>query len=340
MPEAFDDAEEANDANDDVVFEARTDDGRRLTNMLSSICLSSRQKDASSTLAWVEVSDNTMSFTVGVAKSLQAVAYVKREGIFLKWWLAEHHRGDRPTERLEFGINLVTLLECLRIFGGTSVGGNDIRGHFESKAQLHINFRASTACLNLCLVEGHSVTECELHTLDIEPPHRVQLSLGELGRFPARIVVAADVLKSAIDELEWGGDNNRDKRVTLRIGARPGTLSLTVSSTDVGCEMVFPSEALVALEAQRDVQVDYRFLHMFMALRALKDAYQVQLQLDEAGTLEIKMRFTSNVPKAAELFSHFFLFPLLDEDDIDAEGEPPTGPAAASTAFNEYDDDF
>ena len=43
------------------------------------------------------------------------------------------------------------------------------------------------------------------------------------------------------------------------------------------------------------------------ALRALKDAYQVQLQLDEAGTLEIKMRFTSAVPKSAELFSHFFL---------------------------------
>ena len=140
-------------AGSDLVFECRTDAGRRLTNMLSSICLSSRQRDSSSTLAWVEVTDHNMTFTVGVAKSLQAVAYVKRQGIFHKWWLAPEHRGDHPTDgKLEFGINLATLLECLRIFGGTAVGGGGTG--FECKAQLHINYRASTACLNLCLVEG------------------------------------------------------------------------------------------------------------------------------------------------------------------------------------------
>ena len=325
-----DDGPEDVDANDDVVFEARTDDGRRLTNMLSSICLSSRQKDASSTLAWVEVSDNCMSFTVGVAKSLQAVAYVKREGIFLKWWLAQHHRGDRPAERLEFGINLVTLLECLRIFGGTSVGSNDIRGHFDSKAQLHINFRASTACLNLCLVEGHSVTECELHTLDIEPPHRVQLSLGEADRFPARIVVAADVLKSAIDELEWGGDSNRDKRVSMRVGMRPGTLSLTVSSTDVGCEMVFPTEALVAFEATRDLAIDYRLRTCTAPSRS-----RTRTRCSSSSTRRGRSRSrcaSRHVPKSAELFSHFFLYPLLDEDDfVDADGAPGSRRRRAAT---------
>ena len=52
-----------------------------------------------------------MTFTVGVAKSLQAIAYVKREGVFHAWWLADECRGDNPIERLEFGINLATLLE-------------------------------------------------------------------------------------------------------------------------------------------------------------------------------------------------------------------------------------
>ena len=136
----------------DLSFEARTDDGRRLTNMLASICLSSRQRDASSTLAWCEVTDHGMTFTVGVAKSMQAIAYVKREGVFHAWWLADEHRGDHPSERLEFGINLATLLECLRIFGGASVGGAG--GAPDSKAQLHMNFKPATACLNLSLVEG------------------------------------------------------------------------------------------------------------------------------------------------------------------------------------------
>ena len=74
-------------------------------------------------------------------------------------------------------------------------------------------------------------------------------------------------------------------------------------------------DALVAFEAQRDLLFEYRFLHLHMALRALKDSHQTQLQLDESGTLEVKMRFTAQAPKGSELFSHFFLFPLMDDED-------------------------
>lgn len=149
--EQFSEPEDELDDAHDIAFECRTDDGRRLTSMLASICLSSK-RDASSTLAWCEVSDHCLTFTVGVAKSLQAVAYVKREGVFHRWWLAKEHEGDNPKERLEFGINLATLLECLKIFGGAAVGGGGTG--FECKAQLHINYRQSNASLNLCLVEG------------------------------------------------------------------------------------------------------------------------------------------------------------------------------------------
>ena len=49
-----------------------------------------------------------------------------------------------------------------------------------------------------------------------------------------------------------------------------------------------------------------------------------QLQLDEEGTLEIKMRFGTSAPKSSELFSHFFLFPLLDDGDGIDDGDPST----------------
>lgn len=168
-------------------------------------------------------------------------------------------------------------------------------------------------------VRSHSVTECEIHTLDIEAPHRMTLSLREGERTPARIMIAAETLKSGIDELEWGGDNNRDKRVCLRVCPRPAQLSLTVSSTDIGCEMVFPIDAVISFDATHELSFEYRFLHLHMALKALKDAHQAQLSLDSNGTLEIKMRFSAAAPKGSELFSHFFLFPLLDEDDVDLD---------------------
>ena len=50
------------------------------------------------------------------------------------------------------------------------------------------------------------MTECEIHTLDIDAPMRMSLSLAEGERVPARIVIASDSLKSGIDELEWGGE--------------------------------------------------------------------------------------------------------------------------------------
>ena len=50
------------------------------------------------------------------AKSLQARAYVKKEH-FGRYELAPEHQGSQPAERLQFGINLATLVECLRILG-------------------------------------------------------------------------------------------------------------------------------------------------------------------------------------------------------------------------------
>ena len=318
-------------ASGDVVFEARTEDGRRITSILSSICLSTSRANnhgAASALAWCEVDDRGMTFTVNIGKSLQAVAYIRRDAVFHSWYLAEHHRGDRPEERLEFGIDLATLLECLRIFG--SGGATPTASALErtrAGAGLQIVFRADSLALGLTLHERHSMTECEIRSLDIEMPHRVELNLQGKQKPPARIVIASEDLKSGIDELEWGGDHVREKRVTLRIGTQPGTLSLLISATDVGCEMVYPKEALVSFEATSDLAFEYRFQHLRMALRSLKDAHQTQLQVDEDGTLEIKMRFASSSTSRSELFSHFFLFPLLpeEEEDEDELGTAMTG---------------
>ena len=90
----------------DIVFEARTDDGRRITSILSSICISAARNKEAATLAWCEVDDMGMTFTVNVTPTLQAIAYVKREGVFHTWWLDDEHAGNQPGTQLEFGINL------------------------------------------------------------------------------------------------------------------------------------------------------------------------------------------------------------------------------------------
>ena len=152
---------------------------------IASASRSAAPLDSSASLAWCEVSDTGLTFTVNVSKTLQAIAYVKRKGVFHTWELAMPHRGEVPDERLEFGINLATLLECLKIFGGAAAPNAFER----SQTALHISFREGTRCLCLQLNEKASVTECEIHSLEIDQPHKTELKVREGERPPARLVV-------------------------------------------------------------------------------------------------------------------------------------------------------
>ena len=70
--------------------------------------------------------------------------------------------------------------------------------------------------------------------------------------------------------------------------------------------------------------------------------HQVQLQLDRHGTLEVKLKFNSpggggggggnavGAPKGSELFSHFFLMPLLEEEELVDDMDAPDASADPS----------
>ena len=122
----------------------------------------------------------------------------------------------------------------------------------------------------------------------------------------------------------------KDKRVTLRAGPSLAALSLTVSAEDLGCEMVYPEDALISMEAPEDIEYEYRFKLLHLALRALKDSQQTSLQVDHHGVLEIKMRFPgpAGANASSELFSQFFVYPLADDDEeVDATSFAETAAA-------------
>ena len=229
----------------DVKFYGVTDASRMLTTLLGSLTFREGGKGnaTSGPVAFCEVHDHGFLFTVNEAKSLQARAYVKKEH-FGRYELAPEHQGSQPAERLQFGINLATLVECLRILGP----GGDV-------ARLHLRYRASTACLCLTLQQGIALTECQIHTLDDELPCApLQLESPQ----PVRIVLKSDALRDGLSELEHGGDaGQKDRRVAVAVTMNPLQLSLTVCGADMGCEMVYPPESLVKLDVARDVTAEY-----------------------------------------------------------------------------------
>ena len=277
-------------------LQARTDSIRTITTMLGCLLLKSTAA-VNGPIACCTIEDEGFQVAVNEAKSMQATAYLKRT-LFHEWRTSSSARG------LQFGLNLGTFVECLRIL---TSGGRDA---LEKPATLRMEYTSATASLQLTLVEGPAVTECRMHTVEVDVHERIVMD----DSVPARIVLKSDALREAIGELEWGGDasSQRDKRMTLRVGLSPAHLSFTVSSVDLGCEMVYPPESLAMFEAKQELEFDYRFMLLHMALRSLKESDEVQLKVAESGLLEFLLKFTC---EGKFNFVDVRIYPLEEDED-------------------------
>jgi len=295
-------------------LDCRTDATKVVTTMLQCLLLKSDSKSQASggPICWCQVSEHGINFTVNEAKSLQASAYMKR-GLFHEWQLAEaHYSTSEEHEPLQFGLNLSTLVECLRILGGGGSGGLD------KPATLQLSFREETSCLMLTLVDGTAVTQCMLHTMDVEPAEPILMD----SHTPVRIVIKSDALHDGIAELEWGGDTGaqKDKRLCLRVALDPPQLSLTVSSVDLGCEMAYPPESLVHFEAAEELEFDYRFSLVHLALRSIRESDETCLKIDSQGLLYLMCKFPSDMASCSNVFLEFYVFPLVDDEQVEGGG--------------------
>ncbi|EOD08767.1 hypothetical protein EMIHUDRAFT_217010 [Emiliania huxleyi CCMP1516] len=284
-------------------------------------CRTDATKASGGPICWCQVSEHGINFTVNEAKSLQASAYMKR-GLFHEWQLAEaHYSTSEEHEPLQFGLNLSTLVECLRILGGGGSGATPL-------------LPGPCPCL---------AGECMLHTMDVEPAEPILMD----SHTPVRIVIKSDALHDGIAELEWGGDTGaraqKDKRLCLRVALDPPQLSLTapgrrrrlsphwtvahprplrceqVSSVDLGCEMAYPPESLVHFEAAEELEFDYRFSLVHLALRSIRESDETCLKIDSQGARP-EEGFPSDMASCSNVFLEFYVFPLVDDEQVEAGG--------------------
>mmetsp|Transcript_60067 Transcript_60067/g.106323 ORF Transcript_60067/g.106323 Transcript_60067/m.106323 type:complete len:160 (+) Transcript_60067:375-854(+) len=142
--------------------------------------------------------------------------------------------------------------------------------------------------------------------MDVEAEQILEGSLD----VPSRIVISAEKLANGLSELEWGSETGqKDKRVAVGVQVQPPQLSMTVSSEDLGCEMVFPQDALIVCNIRCDLEFSYRFSLLRMALRSLQQAEEACIQLDVNGLFDLKVKF------ANAQFIQFFIHPLMDEEE-------------------------
>ncbi|XP_061654914.1 cell cycle checkpoint protein RAD1 isoform X3 [Phyllopteryx taeniolatus] len=131
--------------NEQYVLVACLDNAHNLSNILKAIAF----KDH----ALVTATPNGLKVTVENSKCLQANAFIQAE-IFQEFTIKEDMVGLK--------INLTVLLDCLSIFGGSTVPG--------VSPALRLCYRGYGYPLTLFLEEGGVVTICKINTQEPEEP--------------------------------------------------------------------------------------------------------------------------------------------------------------------------
>ena len=301
-----------------MALRVSTDDTRCVLNMLSAL-LTSRdmERQGCGPLAWFEVSGEGIDITTVDRPTVQGTAHLGA-GMFEEF----------EVESIGFGVNLGHLITCVKLLGADM-------NRPDKLARMTLCYRVShNPCLVLHLVEGNTVTECEVRTLEIEPPQPRVLE----GDLLARVVWKSERLKEIIGLLEQGSIDGaaKDRALRLQVGVAPPSLSLTVSSTAVGAEMSFPAQSLVKFAAEGPVDFSYHFSLVASALRSLKDAEEVLLRVSDDGTIHWMIKIMDM--RDGSHFVDFFLDSLL-VDQLEADEQQPQ-PCSTSNGKRSGDEAF
>ena len=279
---------------EEAELQVSTESANTITTLLSSLILKN-EKATDGPIAWCSVSEEGLVFSVQLANTMRASARLSR-ALFTEWRLSD----EAGSQGFGFGVNLGTLVECLRILSG------------KDENTLRISYNAGSTKLRLTLVEGGAVTECDLGTLDTEEIFPVT----EEG-CTARIVLESTLLSEALSDFQFSADE-KNQRLRLRTGLQPPQLGLLVTSDDLGCEITYPPAALTSFDVSGDLEAEYSFSFVRMALRSLKESDQTCLRLREDGVLHLAVRIKAD-ELATELFVNFLLTPLVSVDEIEEE---------------------
>ncbi|CAM9209518.1 unnamed protein product [Choristocarpus tenellus] len=259
-----------------VMFSCRLDNAKAVTTILS--CLShGTRKDQH---AQCEVNPDGLTFVVtGKAKFTQAQGSLGRE-LFQDF--------DCDGDGGKFGINLTTLLECLQIFGTSSL----------AQTSVSMAYQEGRTLFRLTLEEGGVFTSCEIRTVyqDEEAMEFSALAKAFTSReVTCKCILKSEYLKEAFQEL---ADVNGATCVTVVFGNTAPNLMLSASGSIGSSEIDFPktSEALITFDCQiPQVSWTYLMAGMEVGMRALPHADETYFRVNEEGILCIQHQIPMNL---------------------------------------------
>ncbi|XP_053159733.1 cell cycle checkpoint protein RAD1 isoform X1 [Hemicordylus capensis] len=269
---------------DKYVFVASLDNVRNLSNILKAIHF----RDHATSFA----TTNGLKVTVENAKCLQANAFIQA-GIFQEFVVQE--------ESVMFRINLSVLLDCLTIFGTSSLTG--------SQTALRMCYRGYGYPLTLFLEEGGVVTVCKINTQ--EPEEILDFDFCSTN-VVNKIILQSEGLREAFSELDMTSE-------VLQITMSPDKpyFRLSTFGNSGSAHFDYPKDSdLIEAFHCNEIQTNrYKISLLKPSVKALALSCKVSIRTDNRGFLSLQYMIRNEDGQIC--FVEYYCCP--DEDITEAE---------------------
>jgi len=78
--------------------------------------------------------------------------------------------------------------------------------------------------------------------------------------------------------------------------------------------MVYPVDSLVIFEAVEEVEFDYRFSLVQLALRSIRESDETCVKINTQGLLYLMCKFPSEMSNCTNVFLEFYIYPLIEDE--------------------------
>eukprot|EP01134_Creolimax_fragrantissima_P005513 CFRG5513T1 len=231
------------------------------------------------------VSERGLRFTVDEKGIVQASAFVKKE-LFEEFECAQ---------KCDFAISLNVLIECLSIFGATTMNSES--------TSLMIYYQGYGNPLELKLAEHTVCTTCKIHTMEGMFAEDMNFRGSEV---PNKIILQSEWLRPVFSELTIGDKNGT---FDVYISAQDPCLRFSTSNVAGSCEVNFPSdcEVIENLDSERTQSSRYLLSSMRHSLKALSVSTKVSIRMNTRGFLS--MQFMIEHEMGQQSFVEYMLVP-------------------------------
>lgn len=264
------------------VMLAKLDNARNVSNILKAIHFKETATLFASSLG--------IKVTVEDSKCVQANAFIQ-EGVFQYFNVKD--------EQITFKINLTVLLECLTIFGSTSMPG--------STTSLKMCYSGYGCPLVLVLEEEGVLTDCTIKIL--EPDEVLDFNFCS-SNVINKVIMKSECLKEAFSELDMTSD-------VLQILMSPDSpyfrLSTFGNAGSTHSDFPKDSDMVESFSCTQTKTNRYKISLLKPSVKALGLSTRVSIRTDNRGFLSLQYMIKNEDGQVC--FVEYYCAPDEDEDD-------------------------